>query len=255
MTEPRTKTRQRREIGSSALSRSLERVLAVLGAIAPPIALALSALCALSAVALLPFAAFHGFWMIALFEAVVLLAGIIGAVTARGRFPGGPAISLLCVGGTISSLAILTEPALVTRLLGSAGRPLEIGGFRILPLMLARFFAGAIIIDAAILIAWARCPGQSAGYLLRSAASGAAALIVAVLSIWRAPEQGPRAGARGILDRVAAIIDTLPDIVLIVLVIAAFFVALALVSASGHCLIRSFEVARLDDPKIDADAS
>lgn len=215
--------------------------------IALRLAIPIGALCALSGVALLVHAAIEGYWMIASFEVVVVCAGVVAMLTGMGRYRQGPALALLCAGGAIGTLAVLSEPALVSGFFGTQGTPLVIGDFKILPLMMGRGIAGGILVASAALVVWGRSGARSAGYLIRAGLTGAGALLIVVLGLWHAPKDGARAGALGVLDRVSGLLTSLPLLVQIVLVILALFLVIGLVSASGHCLIRSFEVGRLEE--------
>ena len=53
---------------------------------------------ALSAAILLPVGAFEDMLIIPMFEGVVLLSSVFALLTAVGRFPRGPGLSLLCCG-------------------------------------------------------------------------------------------------------------------------------------------------------------
>ena len=234
----------RREVGSGVLARLLSTPIRIAGAVALRLAIPIGALCALSAAGLLVYSAIEGSWMIASFEAVVLTAGIFATLTGMGRFRQGPALALLCAGGAIGVVAVLAEPAMVSRFLGTAGRPLVIGGFEIMPLMIGHVIAGALLVASAALVVWSRSPARSVGYLIRSGIAGASAMVIVVLGVWHAPKGGARHGAIGILDHISALLAGLPLLVLLVLTIAAFFLVIGLVSAAGHCAIRSFEAGR-----------
>jgi hypothetical protein len=166
-------------------------------------------------------------------------------LTGMGRFRQGPGLALLCAGGTIGSMAVLAEPALVSHFLGTPGKPLVIGGFKILPLMMGRVFGGVLLVAGAAFVVWARDAARSAGYLIRAGLAGGAALLIGFFAAWPAPKGGARTGVLGILDRVPAMLSSLPMIVLVILAIAAFFLVIGLVSAAGHCAIRSLEVGGL----------
>ena len=196
---------------------------------------------ALSAAILLPVGAFEDMLIIPMFEGVVLLSSVFALLTAVGRFPRGPGLSLLCCGGAIASLALLAEPTLVSRLFGASGRPLVIAGVKMAPLMYARIGVGVFLVATAAMIVWARRAERSVGYLIRSVLAFAPALIVLLLT------PIPKPSFLAPLDRVTDAIASAPLVVGLVLTVVAFFLVLGLVSAGGHCLIRSFEVGRLDD--------
>lgn len=243
--------RPSRDIGSGAASRALAAVIRPAATAAPWILTPICVLSALSSIALIPLAALNDLWFLTLFEATSLLAAIVGLLTLRGRFAQGPALSLVFTGGAIASLAVLAEPITVARFLGTQGNPIVLAGFEILPLMAARVLAGVIIGLGAVTIAWARRPQRSAGYLLRSAAAAVPAILIAVPIAWPGAAQ-TRPGWRAPLDIAAKGFDALPLPVQLIAMIAAFFIVLALVSAAGHCLIRSFEVARIDPAPPDS---
>lgn len=243
--------RPSRDIGAGAPSRALAALIRPAATAAPWILTPICVLSALSSIALIPLAAINNLWFLTLFEATSLLAAVVGFLTLRGRFAQGPVLSLLFTGGTIASLAILAEPITVARFLGTQGNPIVLAGFEILPLMAARVVAGVIVGLGAVTIAWARRPNRSAGYLLRSAAATILAVLIAVPIAW--PGATPsRTGWRAPLDIAAKGFDALPLPVQLIAMIAAFFIVLALVSAAGHCLIRSFEVARIDPTPPDS---
>lgn len=229
-------------IGSGALPRALGPLIRALAGVLRAVSIPVSALCALSAVILLPVGVFDGMLIVPMFEAVVVLASVTAFLTLRGRFERGPGLSLLCCGGAIGALGLLAESTLVSRVLGAAGQPLVVAGVNLGPAMLARVGVGALLIATGAFMVWARRPERSAAYLIRSAITlGAAVLIVLLTPV-------PKPSFLGPLDRIASVIASVPPAVGFVLAVVAFFIALGLVASGGHCLIRSFEVGRLEGP-------
>lgn len=167
-------------------------------------------------------------WFLVVFQLVVIGAGVFGMLTGLGRFSEAPALSMLISGGSIFTLSVLAEPALVIRLTGAPGQALVIGGVSVLPFT----FAGAVLGVALMLLAGAsalaRGRAKSRWYLARAAATGLPVALAAGLALWPPAQKAFLA---------------MPGVVAALVAVIGFFVLGGLLSASLHCVIRAFEVA------------
>lgn len=168
-------------------------------------------------------------WFVGLFELVVSASAAVVAVAALGRFRAGPALALVCAGGSVFVSSVLTEPGIAGRLLSSRPALLSVGGFEVIRVMLPRIGVGAALIGLAMVAVWLRRPGRSWWYLWRSAAAFAPVAAVGVYA---------QRGAPGL--------SALPGVAAFFVWVLVFFVVVALISASGHCFIRSLEVGSGD---------
>lgn len=152
-------------------------------------------------------------WYLVGFEIVILMSGIIGVMSAMGRFPGGPSITLLCIAGAVA----------VGSLLGYVGAGKTLMGWSLRPLLFARFADAAFLGAASGAIVLARQPRSSIPALVKGVLFGVAMLAIAGAA-WKL--RGSISGAPG------------PVRVGIFAMVGV--VAIALLSASGHSIIRAF---------------
>lgn len=166
-------------------------------------------------------------WFILMFEVVVAVTCVFGVLTGLGRFSEAPALSMMITGGIVVVAAVLSEPAVVLKLAGRGGSPVEMFGMTLVPFALARLGAGGAILLLSAITVLIRDPKRSLAYLLRAAILGAPVVLALGLA----------ASGRG-----QAAIANLSQGVVFGLTVAAFFVLGGLFCASAHCLIRAFEV-------------
>ena len=197
------------------------------------ITLTLVATCAgvgLSAIAMIAVAAFvclKPAWLVIGFEVVALVAAVLGLLQARARLVDAPGLAL---GG----IALVFGPAAFLAWLSVQGR-FQVGGqvdsVSITPWLAGRLAAGLLVGAMAAFLVLGRNV-RSRHYLVRSAlaaaplAIGGAAAVVLM-----------RSGA-------AASLASMPGIVTGMILTVVGLIAVILVSASLHCLIRAFEMGR-----------
>lgn len=197
------------------------------------ITLTLVATCAgvgLSAIAMIAVAAFvclKPAWLVIGFEVVALVAAVLGLLQARARLVDAPGLAL---GG----IALVFGPAALLAWLSVQGR-FQVGGqvdsVSITPWLAGRLVAGALVgVIGAFLVLGRNV--RSRYYLVRSA------LAAAPLAV------GGAVGLVVMRSGAAAGLATLPGIVTGMIVTVVGLVAVILVSASLHCLIRAFEMGR-----------
>lgn len=170
-------------------------------------------------------------WAQAGFEALLLIAGVFGALTGLGKFREGPAMALICAAGAGfvgAGLAFLTR----------GGRPPLIGVDMLLamltdPIAGARLGGVAGLAALAGLIVLLRRPAASFRYVGLSAATGAPVAL---------------AGALWILGPGRSAFVALHPLLRAVVGAAAFLAVIGLATVSLHCLIRAFEQGREDEP-------
>ena len=216
-------------------------LLKLLGAPATFGGAALALLVALSSVVLIVFAVRAEQWFIAWFEGVNIVAGALAFLTLIGRLRVAPALSLAIAGAVTGAGAVLSEPAMAARLLDAGGLPNQFFPFSLIPIMLARLGASALMMLLACVIVWAREPRLSARYLVWAVVTGVPALaLLAPILVGRvrAAVPLPDVTSLGAVGKFALAAGA----------IAAFFAIVTLVSIAGHCLIRSLEVGRRDPP-------
>lgn len=179
-----------------------------------------SALALLSALAGLIGGVRVGNYFLVGLEVVVLTTGAMGILVGLGRFNFGPAIAAACVGGGVATPSVLSyiSQAPIGPLLGASPR-----------LLLAiRLLMGLLIFAAAAWVLLARCPERSLSLLVRGALAGAPVAIFASLY----------ALLPGLRDAIAGLHIIAEGLLWSLLGL----LGLVLISISGHCLIRAFEV-------------
>jgi len=193
------------------------------------LALALSLGIVVSALAGLWVSAGAGNWVRAGFEALLLTAGVFGALTGLGFFRGGPAMALTCVGGAAFFATVIT---FITR----TGRPTTAGTEMVIAILTdphagARLAASLLFGMLAAATLMARRPGPALRYL----AIGLILLapVAAMAAAWRWTALGGWIGG-------------LNPVVVTLLAVVGFLLVVALVSTGLHNLIRALEVGRPD---------
>lgn len=172
-------------------------------------------------------------WYMLAFEVCVLVTSVCGVLLGLGKLRAGPAMSIVCVGGVTLVGSILAEPAIVARVVqGSTSVIPPIAGVNIVPWVYARVLIGLGLVALAGLTVLLRKPRVSLPLLVKGVLLG---LPVAA------------SGAFVVVPGLRSMVLSLPTLGQIILAIVGFFVIGALVSLSGHCLIRAFEVGAMMD--------
>lgn len=163
-------------------------------------------------------------WLLFGFECVVLVAGVLGLIAARGRFREGPGLALACVGGTILVASFLGWLA-VRGELPLKGTSVSLKGW-----LAGRVAAGLMLGMLGGLTVLARNP-ESWKYILRALVAG---LPLGAMGI----------AAVALRGRLVDLISGLPGILGVV--VWALLAVLAGISlcAAVHCTIRAFELGR-----------
>ncbi len=187
---------------------------------------------ALLGVFMLPMSDSDHRWFGVGFEAVALVACLFGIAVGIGRLRNAPALTMLTVGGILFVAAMLSERALGARLAGENLPPMEIRGFVVLPIALAQVGLGVLMGGLSALTVLSRNPSKSLPYLFRGLAFGVP--VVAILGLFVVP--GIRSQVMGLSK----------PILTVTLILGGIFLG-ALVSVSGHLLIRAFEVGQIEE--------
>jgi hypothetical protein len=184
---------------------------------------------ALSALALAGAALFAGpkvNWVLLGFESVTLVSAILGLLFARGKFQDGQGLTMACVAGTVFVAAVLGY-------LGSKGNLVTNGGDVSLKFyLLARVgcACGLGVIGAGLVLSRNT---RSWNYLWRSVAAG-----LPVVAVVGAYVLSP-GGVRGVLSK-------FPGWVAGIGLTVGGLLAVVLISACVHCLIRAFEMGKTE---------
>ncbi len=190
--------------------------------------LALALFCAVTALAGMVIAALGQQWYMLAFEAVVLITAVPCAILAARREGSGHAMAMLCLGGVVGVTATLIDPNLVKALIQRQAPNVQpVGGVNIMPWLLARFACSALLGVMSALTVLLRRPGRSFPLLLKGIAIGLPVMAV---------------GVAVVVPSLRNKILGLSPVGLIVLAIAGTVILGALISASGHLIIRAFAV-------------
>lgn len=169
-------------------------------------------------------------WFMLGFEVITVVAGVIGVMTAMGRFGTGPAMALLCVAATVAVGSLLTHLSaeLVNPMAGPVLRRI---GERPITLFLVLREVGAVGIGlCAAWVVLSRRPRESLSSLLKGAAFGVA-LVLVVGATWTL--RGRAAGLGSLVQAVGGLIVA--------------FLALCLLAGAVHFVVRAFEAGRVGD--------
>jgi hypothetical protein len=199
----------------------------------------LSALAGLSAVVLVLIAWTMGdqpYWLLTGMECCVIAAGVVGVLFARKRFGDGPAMTLTCIAGTIAVASFLGWLSLYRggmqvgmTLRGSGG-----GGGKTLPMtgwLVARVACASLLVLLASIEALGR-DRASRRYIFNAIATGGA-LVVVGGGLWI---------GRGWLMSQSIV----PAWVVWTIVSLGAVLAMGLFCACLHCIIRAFEMGRVN---------
>lgn len=199
----------------------------------PPLALTRLVVGALGLVALLSALGVGGmalvqgaqpYWLLVGMEVCIVLAGVFAGLFFRGKCSDGPALAILCIAGTVFAAGFLSWLSV------RGGMTLK--GDRTVSLqfvMLARVAIAAALVALASFEVLRRNT-RSRGFLLRAVATGVPLAIVA----------GSMYAGRQALATQQAV----PAWIVWTVVSIAVVVAMGLLCACGHFLIRAFEMGR-----------
>jgi membrane protein YdbS with pleckstrin-like domain len=181
----------------------------------------------LSALGVLVMALFMGaqpYWLVVGMELCIAMAGVFGLLFVRGRFAEGPALALLCVAGTIFAAGFLSWLAVRSGIKLKGDKSVSLTS-----LMFARVAISAALVALAS-VEVLRRNRRSLGLLARAAATGVPLAIIA---------GGLYAGWAALASQ-----QVVPAWIVWTLVSVAVVVAMALLCACGHFVIRAFEMGR-----------
>lgn len=179
---------------------------------------------AASAIALVAFAwmkaAFQP-WALYTFEAVTLVACVLGLLFALGRFSGAPALTLLCVAGSIAVGSVLINVALR----GQLDIKNSADALALRPWLVARLAASTVmaVIGATLVL---NRDARSWPLLVRGIAAGAPLVVIAGAVYWLRGHGG---------------MPGMPQWLTAILAMTGAIVVGVSLCASAHFLIRAFE--------------
>lgn len=158
-------------------------------------------------------------WFLFGFEVVTVVAAVFGVLVGVGRYSTGPGLATLCVAGAIGAGAML----------GYVGAGKELFGMDLMPFVMARVAAAAVIAAVGGFSVLMRRPRVSMPRLLVGLACGAGAAGIGAI-VWIARSTVASAGVM-----VQAVVG-----------LVAFSVLLGLVAAAVHQTIAAFESGDVD---------
>lgn len=167
-------------------------------------------------------------WVLLGFELVMAAAGVMAILFSRGLFQDGPGLALACIAGTVFVSAVLGYFGSDRRLVTSSGGELSLKWF-----LIARVLAALALAMLGAMIVLLR-NRRSLAYLAKAAATGGPVLLIGAVYVL-AP------------DRVRAVLNALPGWATLIALGFAGVLAVVLLSASIHLLIRAFEEGRTDN--------
>ncbi|MHC4976463.1 MAG: hypothetical protein ACYTF7_07635 [Planctomycetota bacterium] len=165
------------------------------------------------------------------FETVLIVCGCIGIFIGLGRFNDGPSVAIACVGGATAMCSVLGymtiggEIFVSGSLFGAHGQVMGVDVF--LP-FLGRLGIGALLGALAGVVLLARDPRRSMPLLIKGVVLGLP--VIVVVGLWFGV-----GGVRGAFGGLHMLVQVFIGAV-------ATVVGIGLISASGHCLIRAFEI-------------
>lgn len=165
-------------------------------------------------------------WFLFGFEVVVIVAAVLGFQLARGKWSHGLAIGLLSIAGTILLASAMGWQGANRRLLD---RPL-------LPLLLVRTACAGVLALLACHAVLGRRPGAWQRALLGAAIGAPAVLLLGAMAVSRTRQ---------------VVLGVLPSNqgLMIIVAVCGFVVFAALLAASVHILVATFQNA-LDDERV-----
>ncbi len=195
--------------------------------------LAISLFCFASALAGMLIAFKGQSWYMLAFEVVVLISAVPGVMIGAGRVRSGHAMGMLCLGGVIGITAVLIDPELMKALIQRQTPKVDpVWGVNILPWILARLAAGVLLVGMSALTALLRKPGRSFPLLAKGMAFALPLLVC---------------GGLVLVPSMRGKLAALSPVSLIVIAIAGTAILSVLIAASGHLIIRAFQVGITDD--------
>jgi hypothetical protein len=172
------------------------------------------------------FVAIKPVWVLFGFEVVIAVASVIGIMFAAGRYQDGQGLALACVSGTIAVGSMLGWLGAQHHLTTSGG-DVSLNGW-----LLGRVGAALALGLVGALLVLSRNP-RSWSYLLRSAITGGPIVLAAGAYMLKRSAMSNALGA--LPGWLAGIGGTIGAII-----------AVVLISASVHSMIRAFELGRTD---------
>lgn len=160
------------------------------------------------------------------FEICVLFACVFGVLTGFGKFGVAPALSMFIVGGTVLTGATLSVPAFSSVIETGSVSP-NAPGAELLPAVYARLACAMVFFGLSALTVLAQRPSKSIPLLVKG-------LILAV----------PLGGvvALVVVPSLRSAVFGLNGILLAAVAVVSMLVVIGFVAASGHYLIRAFEM-------------
>jgi hypothetical protein len=166
-------------------------------------------------------------WVLFGFEIVIALGCVMGLLFAAGRFQDGQGLAMACVAGTIAVGSFLGWLGAAHHQIGTTR-----GDFSLNRLLLARAAAAVVLGVVGALLVLSRNP-RSWSYVWKAALTGGPILLIgAVFALKRSAVTGALSSMPGWM---VGMIGTVGGIL-----------AVVLISASVHCLVRAFELGRTE---------
>ncbi|MBL9001529.1 MAG: hypothetical protein JNK25_10385 [Phycisphaerae bacterium] len=167
------------------------------------------------------------FWMIFGFELVTIVASALGVIFARGRFQEGQGMALACIAASMAVAAFLAQLSVQGQLQLKDGSTISLKGW-----LVARLGAALILGAIGAYAVLVRHP-RSRGYVLRAVLTGGPVAAGALIAL----------GARG---HVESAMKAMPGWLSSTMIGVVGLLAVVLLSACGHCLVRAFEFGRTE---------
>ena len=164
------------------------------------------------------------YWLLVGMEACIAMAGVFGVLFLRRKFADGPAMTLLCIAGTVFAAGFLSWLAVRSGIKLQGDRSIDVK-----MVMLARVGIAAALVALASFEVLRR-NRQSIGLIGRAVATGVPlAIIVGGLYVGREALASQQA---------------VPAWIVWTLVSISVVIAMGLLCACGHFVIRAFEMGR-----------
>lgn len=195
---------------------------------------ALSAVALVSALSVAGIALVRGaqpYWLLVGMEVCIAMAGVFGVLFLRRKFADGPAMTLLCIAGTVFAAGFLSWLAVRSGIKLKGDQSLNVK-----MLMLARVGIAVALVGLASLEVLRR-DRRSLGLLGRAMATGVPLAIIA--------------GGLFLGRDALATQQAVPAWIVWTLVSIGVVVAMALLCACGHFVIRAFEMGRPESSATD----